>query len=129
MFSLLSKYQCAKDLGLPIAAFIVLLLFSAIFIHFCPDSGWSTVVAILPIVAAAWAVRTTIRLVTLMETAQQVKLLVNFATSFVIVGLLTFTYGFLSCFADYPSLPLILVAPLMIVVWAATNYVANRRNK
>ncbi|CUB03788.1 hypothetical protein [Marinomonas fungiae] len=129
MFSLLSKYQCAKDLGLPVAAFILLLIFSALFIHFCPESGWSTVVAFLPLIPAIWAVRTTVRLVTLLETAQQVKLLVNFATSFVIVGLLTFTYGFLSCFADYPSLPLILVAPLMVVVWVATNVVMCRRCK
>lgn len=129
MFSLLSKYQCAKDLGLPVAAFILLLLFSAIFIHFYPESGWSTIVAILPLIPAIWAVRTTVRLVTLLETAQQVKLLVNFASSFVIVGLLTFAYGFLSCFADYPSFPLILVAPLMVVVWIATNLVMCRRCK
>ncbi|SBS29166.1 hypothetical protein MAQ5080_01315 [Marinomonas aquimarina] len=129
MFSLLSKYQCAKDLFLPIAAFILLLLFSAIFIHFCPESGWSTIVALLPLIPAIWAVRTTVRLVTLLETAQQVKLLVNFATSFVVVGLLTFAYGFLTCFADYPSLPLIMVAPLMVVVWIATSYVMCRRCK
>lgn len=129
MFSLLSKYQCAKELGLPIAAFIVLLLFSAIFIHFYPESGWSTVFAILPIVPAFIAVRTMVRIVTRMETAQQVQQLVNFATSFVVVGLVTFTYGFLSCFADYPSFPLILVAPLMVVVWVVTDILAKRRNK
>ncbi|MBJ7550232.1 hypothetical protein [Marinomonas ostreistagni] len=129
MFRLLSKYQCAKDLVLPIAAFIVLLLLSAIFIHFYPESSWFTIIALLPLIPAIWAVRTTVRLVTLLETAQQVKLLVNFATSFVIVGLMTFTYGFLTCFADYPSLPLILVAPIMVVVWIITRCVTCRRCK
>lgn len=129
MFRLLSKYQCAKDLGLPIAAFILLLLFSAIFIHFYPESSWFTIVALLPLIPAIWAVRTTVRLVTLLETAQQVKLLVNFATSFVIVGLMTFAYGFLTCLAGYPSLPLILVAPIMVVIWIITRCITCRRCK
>lgn len=129
MFSLLSKYQCAKELVLPIVAFVALLLFSAIFIHSYPESGWSTFFAILPIVPAWLAVRTMIRIATRMETEQQIQQLVNFATSFVIVGLVTFTYGFLSCFADYPRFPLILVAPLMVVVWVVTDLVAKRRNK
>lgn len=129
MFSLLSKYQCAKELGLPIAAFIALLLFSAVFTYFCPESGWSTFFAILPLIPAIWAVRTTVRLVKQMETTLQEQQLVNFATSFVVVGLVTFTYGFLSCFADYPSLPLILVAPLMVAVWVVMDLLAKRRNK
>lgn len=129
MFNVLSKYQCAKDLCLPIVIFVALLLFGAIFTYFYPESGWSTFFAFLPLVPAIWAVRKTIRLVKQMETVFQEQQLVNFATSFVVIGLLTFTYGFLSCFANYPDFPLILVAPLMVVVWVVTDLISKRRQK
>ena len=129
MFNLLSKYQCAKDLCVPFAAFVALLLFSAIFTYFNPESGWATVFAILPLIPAIWAVRKTVRLVKQMEVVAQEQQLVNFASSFVVTGLVTFTYGFLSCFANYPDFPLILVAPLMVVIWVVTDQLSKRRHK
>jgi hypothetical protein len=84
-------------------------------------------VALLPVLPFAFAMTAVVAQVReLDEMKQRIHLEAVLITA-LLTGGLTFSYGLLQSAGLVPDLPLIWIAPLMIVVWGVANAVVTRR--
>ena len=91
-----------------------------------PESVWRIPMALLPVVPMIFCIIAVIRHLATMDELQQKVQLLSFATSFAVVGLATFTYGFLEN-VGAPHIPYVWVFPAMIAVWGITNPLVMKR--
>lgn len=84
--------------------------------------------ALMPAVPTALALASFIRyLITMDELQQRIQLLsIGFAAA--VTGLLSFSYGLLENIG-FPHLPLLWVAPFMIVAWGLGTWIFSKRYK
>lgn len=90
-----------------------------------PNAPWRIWVSILPIVPAILATIAVVRALKRMDELQQRVQLMSFAISFAIVGLTTFTYGFLEN-VGFPHIPYVWIFPFMIATWGLATPVVAR---
>lgn len=105
--------------------YTIAVFFSVWYVINHEGSAWRAWVALLPILPAILATIAVIRALKKMDELQQKIQLISFAISFAIVGLSTFTYGFLEN-VGFPSIPLIWIFPFMIVTWGITTQIVSR---
>ncbi|AFJ02642.1 hypothetical protein Q7C_1493 [Methylophaga frappieri] len=122
---MLNSKQYLIEFGSSMALYTLAIFFSIGFLIMYPQSPWRIWVALLPVVPALMATAAIIRAVARLDELQQRIQLMSFALSFAIVGLSTFTYGFLEN-VGFPSIPYVWILPFMMVVWGfATPFVAR----
>lgn len=122
---MLNTKQYFIEFGSSIALYCIALFFSISFISSHPDSNINIWVSLLPIIPAILSTIAVIRAIRRLDELQQRIQLMSFAVSFAVVGLTTFTYGFLEN-AGLPSLPFVWIFPFMIATWGiATPIIAK----
>ena len=104
------------EFGLSMVLYMVVLFFSIYFLVHYPDAPWSVWVSLLPVLPAILATVSVIRALKRLDELQQRIQLMSFAISFAIVGLVTFTYGFLEN-VGFPHIPYVWIFPFMIATW------------
>lgn len=113
------------EFGFSMVLYVVTLFLSQSFVISHPASTWVIWVSLLPVVPAIMATVAVIRQLARFDELQQRIQFVSFAISFAIVGLGTFTYGFLEN-AGYPHIPYVWIFPFMIAVWGIVTFVVAR---
>lgn len=123
---MLNSKQYKIEFGLSMLVYTVAVFFSVYFLNTYPQSSWVIFVAVLPVVPAIFSTMAVIRALAQLDELQQKIQLLSFAISFAVIGLATFSYGFLQN-AGFPAIPYIWIFPAMIATWGiATPLVARR---
>jgi ABC-type Na+ efflux pump permease subunit len=122
---MLNKKQYATEFGSSIILYTAAILFSISFLSSNPDTPWRVWVSLLPVLPALLATIAVIRALRKLDELQQKIQLMSFASSFAIVGLSTFTYGFLEN-VGFPHIPYVWVFPFMIATWGLATPVVAR---
>lgn len=90
------------------------------------DSPWRYLLALLPVLPAAYVLRAYIRFLGRLDELQQRIQLSAIAFAAGTTGMLTFAYGFLEL-AGFPHIPAIWVFPVLIWLWGIGLAIASRR--
>lgn len=122
---MLNKKRYLIEFGSSMLMYSLMLFASIWFIESYPDSEHRVWVALLPVLPAILAVIAVIRGLKQLDELQIRVQLTSFAVSFALVGLSTFTYGFLQNIG-FPPLSFILIFPYMIAVWGITTPIVMR---
>lgn len=125
---MLNKKQYAIEFGGSIVLYTAAILFSVSFLNSNPDTPWGIWVSLIPVLPALLATIAVIRALRTLDELQRKIQLMSFASSFAIVGLSTFTYGFLEN-VGFPHIPYLWVFPFMIATWGLTTPVVARAYK
>lgn len=123
-----NKKQYAIEFGASMILYTVAIFFSISFLSSNPGTPWGVWVSLLPVLPALLATIAVIRALRKIDELQQKIQLMSFACSFAIVGLSTFTYGFLEN-VGYPHIPYLWVFPFMIATWGLATPVVARMYK
>lgn len=111
--------QYIKEFSISMFLYIIAVFFSIMYLEKHSDSSVNTIAAMLPVIPAILMVIVLIRALGKMDELQLIIQMKSFAISFLIVGLATFTYGFLENLG-YPKVSLIWIFPFMISTWGLT---------
>ncbi len=122
---MLNTKQYLLEFGSSMALYTAAIFFSFSFLAANPNSPWQIWISILPILPAIIATVAVIRAQVKLDELQQKVQLLSFAISFVIVGLTTFTYGFLEN-VGFPKIPFVWIFPFMIATWGIATPVIAR---
>jgi ABC-type Na+ efflux pump permease subunit len=122
---MLNKKQYVTEFGASIILYTAAIFFSISFLNSNPDTSLRVWVSLLPVLPALLATIAVIRALRKLDELQQKIQLMSFASSFAIVGLSTFTYGFLEN-VGFPHIPYIWVFPFMIATWGLATPVVAR---
>lgn len=122
---MLNTQRYLIELGSSIALYAITLIVSLSFLQAYPDTPWRVLIAISPSVPALLAAVAVIRALKDLDELQQKIQLLGFACSFLIVGLVTFTYGFLENIG-FPHIPYVWVFPVMIATWGLVTPLVSR---
>jgi hypothetical protein len=114
-----------RELGLAMAAYVIVVLVSVKLVSGL-DQPIKTLVALTPLVPAAFALFAYLRFLSRMDELGRRIQLEALAFGFGAAGMLTFAYGFLEN-AGFPQQSYIWVFPLMIVLWGIGGAVASYR--
>jgi len=118
-------FAYVREFGLAMAAYVVVLLASVSLLEMV-DQPVKTLVALVPLVPAGFALMAYLRFLTRMDELGRRIQLEALAFGFGAAGMLTFAYGFLEN-AGFPRISYTWVFPLMIVLWGIGGAVATRR--
>jgi len=118
-------FAYVREFGLAMAAYVVVLLASVSLLERV-DQPVKTLVALVPLVPAGFALMAYLRFLTRMDELGRRIQLEALAFGFGAAGMLTFAYGFLEN-AGFPRISYTWVFPLMIVLWGIGGAVATRR--
>lgn len=122
---MLNKKQYIMEFGASMILYAVAIFFSISFLASNSESSWGVWISLLPVLPAILATIAVIRALKKLDELQQKIQLMSFASSFAIVGISTFTYGFLEN-VGFPPIPYLWVFPFMIITWGlATPIVAK----
>lgn len=108
------------EFGFSMVLYVLAIAFSVSFLVSNPQSSWRVWVSLLPVLPAVLATVAVIRALKQLDELQQRIQMMSFAISFAVVGLTTFTYGFLEN-VGFPHLPYVWVFPFMIATWGLTT--------
>lgn len=122
---MLNTKQYIVEFGLAMILYTAAVFFSVFFVVLNPDSQWRVWAAVLPIVPAILATIAVLRRLKQLDELQQRIQLMSFAISFAIVGLSTFTYGFLEN-VGFPHIPYVWIFPFMIATWGISTHIVAR---
>jgi hypothetical protein len=114
-----------RDFGLSMAAYVVVLIISVSLLDKV-DQPVKTLIALVPLVPAGFALKAYLRFLTRMDELGRRIQLEALAFGFGAAGMLTFAYGFLEN-AGFPQLSYTWVFPLMIALWGIGGAIATRR--
>jgi hypothetical protein len=114
-----------REFGLAMLAYVISLPISLAFIGGV-DQPLKTIVALIPLVPAGFALVAYLRFLNRMDELGRRIQLEALAFGFGAAGMLTFAYGFLEN-AGFPQLSYIWVFPLMIALWGIGGAVASYR--
>ena len=118
-------FAYVREFGLAMAAYVVVLLASVSLLERV-DQPVKTLVALVPLVPAGFALMAYLRFLTRMDELGRRIQLEALAFGFGAAGMLTFAYGFLEN-AGFPRISYTWVFPLMIALWGIGGAVATRR--
>ena len=118
-------FAYVREFGLAMAAYVVVLLASVSLLEMV-DQPVKTLVALVPLVPAGFALMAYLRFLTRMDELGRRIQLEALAFGFGAAGMLTFAYGFLEN-AGFPRISYTWVFPLMIALWGIGGAVATRR--
>lgn len=125
---MLNTKQYIVEFGLSMILYALAIFLSISFLVSNPDSPWRVGISLLPILPATLATLAVLRALKRLDELQQRIQLMSFATSFAIVGLATFTYGFLEN-VGFPHIPYVWVFPFMIATWGFSTPIVARAYK
>jgi len=125
---MLNTKQYIIEFGLAMLLYSVAIFSSVFFLVSKPDSPWVVLVALIPIVPAILAIVAVLRRLKQLDELQQRIQFMSFAISFAVVGLATFTYGFLEN-VGFPHIPYVWVFPFMIATWGISTHIVAREYK
>jgi len=114
-----------REFGLSMAAYVIVLWVSIGFLDRI-DQPLKTVIALVPLIPATFALVAYLRFLTRMDELGRRIQLEALAFGFGTAGMLTFAYGFLEN-AGFPQLSYIWVFPVMIALWGIVGAIALRR--
>ncbi|WKD49273.1 hypothetical protein [Microbulbifer spongiae] len=117
---MLNTKQYLIEFGLSMVLYIIAIFFSISFLVNNPHTPWKVWISLLPILPAILATIAVIRALKRLDELQQRIQMMSFAISFAIVGLITFSYGFLEN-AGYPHIPYVWIFPFMIATWGIST--------
>jgi len=120
--------QYSLEFGSSMLLYILAIFFSVSFLNNNPEHSLKVLVSVLPVLPALLATWAVIRHLGRLDEFMQRVQLMSFATSFALVGLGTFTYGFLEN-VGFPHIPYVWIFPMMIAVWGLTTPVIMRLYK
>ncbi|WP_136678531.1 hypothetical protein [Neptunomonas sp. XY-337] len=104
------------EFGISMALYAAAIVYSTAFLADSPNTEWRIWLSLLPIPPAILATIAVIRAIRRLDELQQHIQMMSFAISFAIVGLTTFTYGFLEQ-VGFPHIPYVWIYPFMIATW------------
>ena len=113
---MLDKKRYALEFGSSIVLYTIAVFASVSFVATHPDSTWTVWVSVTPVIPALLATIAVVRALRQLDELQRSIQMQSFAVSFSIVGLVTFTYGFLEN-AGFPHIPFLWIFPFMIATW------------
>ncbi|MDC0598666.1 hypothetical protein OAP18_02345 [Gammaproteobacteria bacterium] len=122
---MLNTKQYIVEFGTGMTLYSITLFFSIAFLASNPGSPWRIWISILPIIPAILSTFVVIRALKMLDELQQRVQLTSYAVSFAIVGLTTFTYGFLEN-VGFPHIPYVWIFPFMISIWGITTPIVAR---
>jgi hypothetical protein len=109
------------------AAYVVILIIALTIINNSPSTAWWRVpLALAPVIPAIFAIIAYIRAIRRMDELQRRIQFEGIAFSFGVVGILTFSYGFLEN-VGFPHLSYLWVFPFMIATWSIGLAITARR--
>jgi len=120
-----ASFAYVREFGLSMAAYVVVLLISVSLVDRV-DQPVKTIVALVPLVPAGFALVAYLRFLSRMDELGRRIQLEALAFGFGAAGILTFAYGFLEN-AGFPQLSYTWVFPLMIALWGLGGAIASRR--
>jgi hypothetical protein len=120
-----ASFAYVREFGLAMAAYVVVLLISVSFLDKV-DQPLKTLIALVPLVPAGFALMAYLRFLTRMDELGRRIQLEALAFGFGAAGMLTFAYGFLEN-AGFPRISYTWVFPLMIALWGIGGAIATRR--
>jgi hypothetical protein len=120
-----ASFAYVREFGLAMVAYVVVLLISVSLVDKV-DQPVKTVVALVPLIPAGFALMAYLRFVSRMDELGRRIQLEALAFGFGAAGMLTFAYGFLEN-AGFPQLSYTWVFPLMIALWGVGGAIASRR--
>lgn len=94
--------------------------------HNPSQTWWHIVLALIPMIPLAFAVRAFLRFFQRLDELQKRIQLEALALSFGITWLVTMSYGLLE-YAGFPALGWMWVPPIMMVLWDISVHIASRR--
>ena len=115
-----------KEFGTSMAGYVVVVFGSVWLLKHYPHSPWRYVLAVLPVVPAAFAMWAATRYFRGLDELQRRIQLEGLAFSFLATCLIALTWGFLQN-AGLPHFDVIWVAPLLVGLWGIGTRVAKRR--
>ena len=122
---MLNTKQYFLEFGSSMVLYTGAIIFSISILSTHPDTPWKVWISLLPVFPAILATIAIIRALKKLDELQQRIQLMSFATSFAIVALSTFTYGFLEN-VGFPHIPYVWVLPFMVATWGLTTPVIAR---
>lgn len=122
---MLNAKQQLIEFGFSIILYAIAVFFSISFLTNNPNTSWSFWVSVIPVLPALMVTIAIIRRIFKLDELQQRIQLISFAISFAVVGLTTFTYGFLEN-VGVPHIPYVWIFPLMIATWGISNVIVAR---
>jgi len=121
---MLNSKQYIIEFGSSVILYTLAIIFSISFLASNPETPWGVWVSVLPVFPAILSTIAIIRALRKLDELQQKIQLMSFAISFAIVGLSTFTYGFLENIG-FPHIPYVWVFPFMIASWGLATPVVS----
>ncbi|MEM7692131.1 MAG: hypothetical protein AAF991_11745 [Pseudomonadota bacterium] len=122
---MLNKKQYAIEFGSSMVLYSLSIFASVGFLIKHPDSPWKVWISVTPMIPAILATIAVLRALRQLDEMQRSIQMNSFAISFLIVGLVTFTYGFLEN-VGFPHIPFLWIFPFMIATWGiCTPFVAK----
>lgn len=122
---MLNTKQYLIEFGISIILYTIAIFYSISFLSSNPDTPSKIWISLLPVIPAIMVVIAVVRGLTRLDELQQHIQIKSLAISFAVVGLTTFSYGFLEN-VGYPHIPYIWIFPFMIAIWGvATLIVAS----
>lgn len=109
------------------AAYVVVLVVAITLINLSPSTAWwRAPLALAPVIPAIFGILAYMRFVGRIDELQRRIQFEGIAFSFGVVGILTFSYGFLEN-VGFPHINVLWVFPLMIALWGIGTAIAARR--
>lgn len=108
--------------------YLIITLASVTYLKYNPElpASLRILISLLPVVPIAYLMHIVFKNIELLDELQQKVQLQAFAMTFAIVGLSTFSYGFLQN-EGAPAIPYVYVFPFMLACWGLTSCVIARR--
>ena len=119
-------YRTQIEFGLAMLAYLMVLVGSVTVLQSNPTASWRYIVAVLPVVPAAFVLSIFIRALTHLDEMQKRIQMQAFGFSLGATALLTFGYGFLEG-VGLPHLSWTFVLPLMAILWGVGTAIFTLR--
>ena len=97
--------------------YVIFLAAVVIILRYVPSTNWNILLAILPAVPLVYGIWAYSQFLDGIDELQRLIHTKSVALAAGVASILTFTYGLLESFADFPVINLLWVFPLIAVVW------------
>lgn len=123
---MLNTKEYYKEFGISMLLYVTAIFFSVYYLKSNPDSSIKVLITLLPVIPAIMCAIAVIRALKKLDELQQKIQILSLSVSFMIVGLATFSYGFLENIG-YPHIPYVWIFPFMIATWGISTRLISRQ--